>query len=62
MTKNVARVTVFNKSALVHHADAMRHEGNHGEIVTDKQIGQTKTALKVDEDVEDLRLDGNIKG
>ena len=46
--------------AEVHDGDAVREVFDHGEIVGDEEIGESELALEFFEQIDDLRLDGDI--
>ena len=48
--------------AEVHDGDAGRDVLHHGEVVADEDVGEAKLALQVQEQVEDLRLHGDVEG
>ena len=45
----------------IHHDDALRGLGDHAEIVGDEDHRGAELALQVEDDVEDLRLDGDVE-
>ena len=61
MRKNFLRRSHFDQAARVHHADAVRHLRDHGEIVGDEQHRQRELLAQLAEQVEHLRLDGDIE-
>src|SRR3990172_1012610 len=52
----------FDNLAKVHHCDPIRNVFDNAEIVGDKEVRQLKLFLQVLEQVENLRLDRDIKG
>ena len=52
----------LDQFAGIHDADAMRHPGDDAEVVGDQQHGHAALALELREQVENLRLDGDVKG
>ncbi len=61
MGKNFRRRSHFDQAARVHHSDAVRHLRDHGKIVGDEQHRQRKFLAQLAEQVEHLRLDGDIE-
>ncbi len=59
--KDLLRRTGLNKLTQVHHADLMRHLANNRQIMGDEHITERQRALKISQQVEDLRLNGHIK-
>src|SRR6202023_197229 len=45
----------------IHHADAVRHVPDHGEVVADEEVGEAELVLQVAHQVEDLGLHGDIE-
>ena len=45
----------------IHDGDAVRHLGNDAEVVGDEQQRQSHAALQIAQQVEDLRLDGDVE-
>jgi hypothetical protein len=45
----------------VHHADRVAHVANGAEIVAHEQQSQPKIGLRASQEVQDLRLDENVK-
>ena len=48
-------------AAELHHADAVRHVADHGEVVADEEIGQAEAILQVTHQIEDLRLHQDVE-
>ena len=48
--------------AQVHHGDVVREVVDHGQVVGDEDVGQTHLLLKLFQQVQDLRLDGDVQG
>ena len=48
--------------AEVHHCHAVADVPDHGEVVRNEEVGQMELALQLFEQVDDLRLNGNVKG
>ena len=46
----------------VHHRDAVADVLDDAEVVSDEQIGESKALLKLEEEVQDLRLDRHVQG
>ena len=51
----------FDDLAQVHHRDPIRDVPDHAEVVRDEQVGQPELVLKVLEQVDDLRLYGDVE-
>ena len=51
----------FHNFAKIHHRDTVRDMPHHRKIMSDEQIGQPHIALQILQQIDDLRLDGNIK-
>lgn len=51
----------FHDLTEVHHRDAVTDVTDHCKIVTDEKIGEAKFRLQPPHQVQDLRLDRNIK-
>ncbi len=51
----------LDELALVHDRDLVRHRPHDGEVVGDEQVGEPEVPLEVLEEVEDLRLDGDVE-
>src|SRR5262245_36190838 len=45
----------------IHHDDALRGFGHHAEIVGDQDHRRAKLALQIEDNLEDLRLDGDVE-
>ena len=52
---------VFNNFSQIHHRDPVRNVAYYRKIVSDEQISQTECPLQILQDVQYLRLDGNIQ-
>ncbi len=46
----------------IHDGDAVADVFYHGEIVGDEKVGEIELFLQINEEVEDLGLDGNVEG
>ena len=61
MSKNFLRRSHFDQAAGVHHSDAVRHLRDYGKIVGDEQHRQREFLAQLAEQVEHLRLDGDVE-
>jgi hypothetical protein len=52
----------LNDAPQVHYRDPVADVLHDAEVVGDKQVGQAKLALQIDEQIEDLRLHGDVEG
>ena len=52
---------VFHDLAQVHHGDLVAEVLHHAEVVRDEEVGQAELLLQRAQQVEDLRLDGDIE-
>jgi len=52
----------FHEAPDVHHGDAVRNVLDDAEVVSHKQIGQPVLFLEVLQQIEGLRLDGDVQG
>ncbi len=59
--KQVRRRCNFDNAAKIHHDDPIRDMFDHPQIMADEQIGQIKIASEILKQVDNLRLDRNIK-
>ena len=48
--------------AEVHDRDGLADVAHHGKVVRDEDVGEPEVGLQVDEQVDDLRLDGDVEG
>src|SRR5205085_7447933 len=55
-------VAPLNNAAQVHHQDALADVLDHGKVVRDEEVGDVVPVLQVLQEVDDLRLDGQIQG
>src|SRR4051812_36504777 len=62
MGVQVVAVREFHDLAQVHHGHAVAHVAHDGEIVGDEDDRQPELALKVTQQVQDLRLDRDVEG
>src|SRR6202022_4625364 len=51
-----------HQTARIHHQNAMTQVSHDGEVVTDEQHRGTGIALQVEQQIDDLALDGNVQG
>ena len=61
IVKDVPHRALFDDPAGVHHRHAVRGFGDHAEVVGDQQQRQVELALHVAQQVENLRLHGDIE-
>lgn len=61
VVKDLLNGTVLNNLPLVHHRHLIADVVNHAEVVSDKYVGQVKLLLNIPEQVDYLRLYGNIQ-
>ena len=54
-------IAAFHQLAQVHHADIIRNVTHHRKVVGDKQVRGTFGLLIVTQQVDDLRLNGNVQ-
>ena len=60
MGKNIVRRGHFHHVAQIHHADAVRNVFYNGEVMGDEHISQVLFFLQLLEEVDNLRLNGNV--
>ena len=53
---------VLDNAAQIHHGQVIADVFDHGQIVGDEQVCQMQFVLKVLQEIDDLRLNGNIQG
>ena len=61
IAKQVAHCRLFDDAAGVHDGDAVGHLRHDAEVVRDEQQRQLEALLQVAQQVEDLRLDGDVE-
>src|SRR3984893_17489840 len=61
MTEQFAALGDLDDTAEIHHADAVGHMPDHGQIVADEKIGEAELVLQVAHQIEDLRLHRDIE-
>ena len=54
--------TLFDDFALQHYADAVRHLADDAEIVRDEEHRHVEAALELRQQLQDLRLYGDVEG
>ena len=59
--EQVGDVGAFDDLAGIHHQHLVGHLGDHAEIVGDEQDRHAEPALQVAQQIEDLRLDGDVE-
>ena len=52
----------FDDFALIHHRDAVGDVFHDGQVVGDKDEREVETADEIGEEIQDLRLDGDVEG
>ena len=52
----------FDDLAFVHDGDAVADVLDDGHVVGDEEVGEAELVAEVGEEVEDLRLDGDVEG
>ena len=62
LRKQLQTLGIFDDLAQIHHRDVVADELDHAEIVADEQIGQAELVLERAQQIEDLRLNGDIEG
>ena len=61
LAEDVLDAAGFHHAAAVHHDHLGRHVGDHAEIVRDEQHRHAQFALQVADQLQDLRLDGDVE-
>ena len=51
----------LDDAALAHDRELAADVGDHGEVVRDEQVGEAAPPAQVDQEVEDLGLDGDVE-
>ena len=59
--EQLLRRALFKQISEIHHADAVGDIPDDADIVRDEQIGQIFLLLQIQQQIDDLRLDGDIK-
>ena len=54
-------VGIFNDAAEVHDGNTVGDVADHGEVMGDKDVGKPCFPLKIEQQIHDLRLNGNIQ-
>ena len=54
--------TDFNDRAGIEYGNAITYGLDHGQIVTDENIGESQFSLQIGQQIEHLGLNGNIQG
>ena len=60
--ENLRRRAALNDTARIHNDHIIRHLGNYPEIMRDQHNGTIDLLLDITEKIQDLRLNGYIKG
>ena len=56
------RRSMLDEAARIHHTDLVRHFGDHRHVVADELDRHAEPALRLEHELEDLRLDGDVEG
>jgi len=59
--KNGTFIRVFHQVAQVHHADVVGNVLHHRKVVGDEQVGEFQFFLQIHQQVDNLRLNGDIQ-
>ncbi len=59
--EDIARGAPLDDLAVVHDADPVGHLAHDAEIVGDEQHGHVELGLELEQEIEDLRLDGDVE-
>jgi hypothetical protein len=62
LPEQVVRFGDLTDTAHIHYRDSMSDVAHYSEIVSNEQIGEPESRLKRHQQVDDLRLDRNVKG
>ena len=54
-------ISVFDDFALMHDGDVVRNVAHHGEIVGDENHGEIEIFTQLEQEVENLGLDGDVE-
>lgn len=54
--------SLLDDFARAHHGDAVGHVPNNAEVVGDEEVAQTKALLQAREEIQNLRLHGDVEG
>src|SRR3546814_4395710 len=60
--EDVANRPLLDQAAGVHHHEPVAESGNDAEVVGNHDDGGAEIALQVGQQIEDLRLDGDVEG
>ena len=60
-TKQLVRRTCFDDAPEVHHGDAVGDLTHHPQIMTDEEIAEPQPVLQIHEQIDHLRLDGDVQ-
>jgi hypothetical protein len=61
-TKKLRRGAGFDDLAVMHHGDLVGEMSGHGEIVSDKKVGEAELGLQVEKEIGDVGLHGAVEG
>ena len=59
--EDVFGVAVFDDFAVMHDGDVVRNVAHHGEIVGDEHHGEIELFAQLEQEVENLGLDGDVE-
>jgi len=59
--ENLSCWTLFHQPPQVHDGDLVRHVLDHAKVVSNEEIRQLEFALERDEQIQNLRLHGNVE-
>ena len=51
----------FDNASAIHNGDAVGQVAHHAHVMADEHVGQRQPLLKILQQIEDLRLDGNVE-
>jgi hypothetical protein len=60
-TEQLLGLADLHDPAEVHHGDPVAHVADHGQVVRDEDVGEPQLLLQLGQQVDDLRLDGDIE-
>jgi len=59
--EDVADGSLFHDATGIHHRDLVAHLGHHAHVVGDKQDGRARALLQLPDQMQNLRLDGDVE-
>jgi hypothetical protein len=60
--EELVRLRFLDNAPKVHHCHASGDMSDHGKVVSNKQISDPESVLQIHQEIDDLRLYGDIKG